>query len=231
MLRRGCHEVHAVSNDNTQGFVMLRVCHCGDLHLLHVPTAGDSLTSLPSQGEGEGSVASRRSRRVEPLYISAPLPASPPLAMHHLAGAAAAFVAIATVAVQDASAFAGAPALRSRIATTATSGRMVSSLRMVSGKEGLEGATGRREFFREGAALAVASGLTAAAGVGAPGAALAAEKVNAWEQVQLPTATTLYDIDFDTKDPKHGFIVGAKGTFLEVSERMTAHAPRVSSSR
>eukprot|EP00953_Heterococcus_sp_UTEX-ZZ885_P028177 15034-Heterococcus_DN1.PRE.2 len=39
--------------------------------------------------------------------------------------------------------------------------------------------------------------------------------IKAWQQVQLPVATTLYDIAFDTAEPTHGFVVGAKGTFLE----------------
>jgi photosystem II stability/assembly factor-like uncharacterized protein len=41
-------------------------------------------------------------------------------------------------------------------------------------------------------------------------------QIKAWQQVQLPVATTLYDIAFDTAEPSHGFVVGAKGTFLEV---------------
>jgi photosystem II stability/assembly factor-like uncharacterized protein len=46
-------------------------------------------------------------------------------------------------------------------------------------------------------------------------------QIKAWQQVQLPVATTLYDIAFDTAEPTHGFVVGAKGTFLEVN--ITAH--------
>jgi photosystem II stability/assembly factor-like uncharacterized protein len=42
-------------------------------------------------------------------------------------------------------------------------------------------------------------------------------QIKAWQQVQLPVATTLYDIAFDTAEPSHGFVVGAKGTFLEVN--------------
>lgn len=57
--------------------------------------------------------------------------------------------------------------------------------------------------------LASISGLTAV-----PGAAMAkGEKV--WTKVDLPTKDTLFDISFDDKDPKHGWLVGAKGTFLE----------------
>lgn len=36
-----------------------------------------------------------------------------------------------------------------------------------------------------------------------------------WKKVDLPTRETLFDISFDPKNPSHGWLVGAKGTFLE----------------
>jgi photosystem II stability/assembly factor-like uncharacterized protein len=36
-----------------------------------------------------------------------------------------------------------------------------------------------------------------------------------WEKCQLPTQETLFDITFDPTNPTHGWLVGAKGTFLE----------------
>jgi photosystem II stability/assembly factor-like uncharacterized protein len=64
------------------------------------------------------------------------------------------------------------------------------------------------------------------AGVAATGAAslgslpaFAKADAKTWEAVQLPiiseTAPILFDIEFDTKDPKRGWIVGNRGTFLE----------------
>lgn len=65
------------------------------------------------------------------------------------------------------------------------------------------------------------------AGVAATGAAmLGAEPAFAapktWDVVNLPiiseTAPILFDIEFDTKDPNRGWIVGNRGTFLETSD-------------
>jgi photosystem II stability/assembly factor-like uncharacterized protein len=36
-----------------------------------------------------------------------------------------------------------------------------------------------------------------------------------WNQVPLPVKETLFDISFDPSKPDHGWLVGAKGTFLE----------------
>ncbi|KAJ1425266.1 photosynthesis system II assembly factor Ycf48/Hcf136-like domain-containing protein [Ochromonadaceae sp. CCMP2298] len=36
-----------------------------------------------------------------------------------------------------------------------------------------------------------------------------------WKQVDIPTKETLFDVSFDPKKPEHGWVVGAKGTFLE----------------
>lgn len=34
----------------------------------------------------------------------------------------------------------------------------------------------------------------------------------------MPVGATFYDIDFDPAKPDHGYIVGAKGTFLETND-------------
>lgn len=39
-----------------------------------------------------------------------------------------------------------------------------------------------------------------------------------WVQYDLNTGETLYDIDFDEKDPNHGFIVGARALFYETKD-------------
>eukprot|EP01038_Epipyxis_sp_PR26KG_P005495 gene5495-7607_t len=36
-----------------------------------------------------------------------------------------------------------------------------------------------------------------------------------WEKIDIPTQETLFDISFDPSKPEHGWVVGAKGTFLE----------------
>jgi photosystem II stability/assembly factor-like uncharacterized protein len=36
-----------------------------------------------------------------------------------------------------------------------------------------------------------------------------------WEKITIPVRETLFDITFDPSKPLHGWIVGAKGTFLE----------------
>lgn len=74
-----------------------------------------------------------------------------------------------------------------------------------------------REGFLKDSALGLAAGAVAVgASTGAPPAAEAAT-VSAWEQIQLPVASVLYDIAFDPEHPDHGLVVGAQGTFLEVS--------------
>merc|ERR1711924_38839 len=49
--------------------------------------------------------------------------------------------------------------------------------------------------------------------------------VKSWSQVPLPVSTTLFDIAFDT--PDHGYLVGAKGTFLETLDGGRSWKPRV----
>lgn len=76
----------------------------------------------------------------------------------------------------------------------------------------------RREFGAGAAAVGAAATL---AGPATAGAALA---IKEWEQVPLPVSTTLFDIAFDT--PDHGYLVGAKGTFLETVDGGKSWKPR-----
>lgn len=74
------------------------------------------------------------------------------------------------------------------------------------------------------------AGATAACvGAGALGGLPAASSagglsIKSWQQVSLPVTTTLFDIAFDT--PEHGYLVGAKGTFLETVNGGQTWAPR-----
>lgn len=84
------------------------------------------------------------------------------------------------------------------------------------GSEG-RGALLRRDLLQQTAVTAAGA---AAAGV-LPLEAMAAPAFPKWKQVDLPIATEspiLFDIDFDTGNPKNGFIVGNKGTFLETKD-------------
>jgi photosystem II stability/assembly factor-like uncharacterized protein len=61
----------------------------------------------------------------------------------------------------------------------------------------------------------------AGAAFAAPGAGIAASGIPSWQPVDLPIATEspiLFDIEFDPANPKNGFIVGNKGTFLQTTD-------------
>jgi len=47
-----------------------------------------------------------------------------------------------------------------------------------------------------------------------------------WEKVDLPIDTVLFDLDFVKDDPNHGWLVGAKGTFLETVNGGKTWVPR-----
>ena len=47
-----------------------------------------------------------------------------------------------------------------------------------------------------------------------------------WQKVELPIRETLFDITFDPAKPDHGWLVGAKGTFLETFDGGDTWAPR-----
>lgn len=74
----------------------------------------------------------------------------------------------------------------------------------------------RHGFLKNSAVGIVAGAVAVTTSTGASSPAAAAQ-VNAWEQIELPVASVLYDIAFDPKHPDHGLVVGAQGTFLEVS--------------
>ncbi|CAN0020261.1 unnamed protein product [Scytosiphon promiscuus] len=76
-----------------------------------------------------------------------------------------------------------------------------------------------RKGFLQGSAGVVAGAVAVGASTGASLPAEAAS-VSAWEQIQLPVASVLYDIAFDPEHPDHGLVVGAQGTFLEASMPM-----------
>lgn len=81
----------------------------------------------------------------------------------------------------------------------------------------------RRNLATSTAAAALAAA-TAAAALGHTTPALAAPPTSdkkAWTQVNLPLATEspiLFDIEFDSKNPQNGFIVGNRGTFFETKD-------------
>lgn len=75
----------------------------------------------------------------------------------------------------------------------------------------------RAGFLQSSATTVIASGALAVATTAGAASPAAAAQVRAWEQIKLPVASVLYDIAFDPMAPDHGLIVGAQGTFLEVS--------------
>jgi photosystem II stability/assembly factor-like uncharacterized protein len=55
----------------------------------------------------------------------------------------------------------------------------------------------------------------------------AEEKNNSkWKQINLPVDTVLFDLDFVKDSPKHGWLVGSKGTFLETVDGGENWIPR-----
>jgi photosystem II stability/assembly factor-like uncharacterized protein len=47
-----------------------------------------------------------------------------------------------------------------------------------------------------------------------------------WQKIDLPTKDTIFDINFDPKKPEHGWLIGAKGTFLETFDAGVTWKPR-----
>ena len=83
----------------------------------------------------------------------------------------------------------------------------------------------RRDLVKTTSVAAAA--LSAAGALGGSTQPAAAASNFAWEQVTgIPMGATLYDVDFDSKDPEHGWIVGSKGTFLETSDGGRSWVPR-----
>lgn len=79
----------------------------------------------------------------------------------------------------------------------------------------LDDSTSRTGFLEDSSTAMAAAALVVATSVGLASPAEAAQ-VSAWEQINLPVASVLYDIAFDPVVPAHGLVVGAQGTFLEV---------------
>jgi len=83
----------------------------------------------------------------------------------------------------------------------------------------------RRDLVKTTTVAAAALSAVSVMGGSAQPAAAAAN--SNWEQVtDLPMGATLYDMDFDSKDPNHGWIVGSKGTFLETTDAGKTWVPR-----
>jgi photosystem II stability/assembly factor-like uncharacterized protein len=59
-----------------------------------------------------------------------------------------------------------------------------------------------------------------------PSPADAASRNLKWKKVDLPVRETLFDISFDPSNPEHGWVVGAKGTFLETFDGGDTWQPR-----
>ncbi|KAL1525924.1 hypothetical protein AB1Y20_020750 [Prymnesium parvum] len=79
----------------------------------------------------------------------------------------------------------------------------------------------RRALLQHGGAAAALTAL-------APLAASAAD-LGVWRQVDLPIVTEapiLFDIEFDTKDPKNGWVVGNRGTFLQTTDGGKSWTPK-----
>jgi len=91
---------------------------------------------------------------------------------------------------------------------------------MMSAVEDASQDVSRRALLQQGAAAGTAASLGALVTPALP--ASAATAVKSWEVVDLPiiseTPPILFDIEFDSKDPKLGWIVGNRGTFLQTND-------------
>jgi len=84
----------------------------------------------------------------------------------------------------------------------------------------------RRAILQQGSAAGLAASLTTLA---APEAAMAAKNLGMWKQVDLPIVTEapiLFDIEFDPANPKNGWIVGNRGTFLQTTDGGDTWTPK-----
>merc|ERR1711871_1001872 len=87
----------------------------------------------------------------------------------------------------------------------------------------------REKFFDGLGGIAKGAGLAAA--LSGATTVLGALPVSAkgdkkWNKVEVPLRETLFDISFDKDKPDHGWIVGAKGTFLETFDGGANWSPR-----
>ena len=84
----------------------------------------------------------------------------------------------------------------------------------------------RRAVLQQGAAIGATASL---APLLQPSAALAAGDLGVWKQVDLPIVTEapiLFDIEFDPENPKNGWIVGNRGTFLQTVDSGKTWTPK-----
>jgi len=80
--------------------------------------------------------------------------------------------------------------------------------------------------LQQGCAAGVAASL---APLLQPSAASAASDLGTWQQVDLPIVTEapiLFDIEFDPENPKNGWIVGNRGTFLQTADAGKSWTPK-----
>jgi len=83
----------------------------------------------------------------------------------------------------------------------------------------------RRAILQQGSA----AGLGAALGALVPQEAWAAKDLGIWKQLDLPIVTEapiLFDIEFDPANPKNGWIVGNRGTFLQTTNSGETWTPK-----
>lgn len=98
---------------------------------------------------------------------------------------------------------------------SATAGRRASALgRSATGSSrivAIAAEPGRRELLATGSA-ALAVSLLASPSPASAGLFGGSAKKSAWTQVDIPVDSILFDVEFDTNQPEHGWIVGNKGT-------------------
>lgn len=164
--------------------------------------------------------------------VSAPLAIMRPSSSTRAGGAWAALAVLAALAVGARGAVRG-PAAGRRLAPAALS---AATRRLGAAPRGAARAAAhgggdrdrdraepaRRELLRAASASALAAGVSSAFGPARPAAALdlfgSAAPPTRWAQVDIPVETILFDVEFDSAQPEHGWIVGNKGTFLETTD-------------
>ena len=103
--------------------------------------------------------------------------------------------------------------------TTSTSAAAAAAVTLNSAAVAPSSSVNRRAVLQTTPALAAAASVAPL--VSAPAAANAAN-VKDWKVVDLPiiseTPPILFDIEFDSKDPQKGWIVGNRGTFLQTRD-------------
>mmetsp|Transcript_17806 Transcript_17806/g.54459 ORF Transcript_17806/g.54459 Transcript_17806/m.54459 type:complete len:298 (-) Transcript_17806:1425-2318(-) len=83
----------------------------------------------------------------------------------------------------------------------------------------------RRDALGKAAAAAAATVAAGAVNVANVAPAAAAD-FSSWRQIDIGTTETLFDVSFDPAEPKHGMLVGAKGSFFESFDGGKSWQPR-----